>query len=150
MPPPFKPKPGEEEPVPAVFLHCQAVYEAMFAKATKQGDSMVYEGFLTKLVTVELRLSVPYYTTITRALKEMGCIKPLRRGGSTTESQWEVCYEPTLEAYKEILKARKEDPDYKPKLTVAGKSAWRGQMEQQMKDLNERQTRIEVALGLTQ
>jgi hypothetical protein len=95
---------------PALFEHCVNVYKAMFEHAHAVttddlkgtvGDVIVYEGFLTKLITQELNLSVPYYTSIRKALIDMGCIRQLRRGGSTTESQWELVYEPTLRAFME-------------------------------------------------
>lgn len=101
---------------PALFDHCVNTYKAMLdsAKSVTTGDDgedvelsddrlpnsiIVYEGFLTHLVTVELRLSVPYYTSIRKKLMEMGCIRQLKRGGGNSPSQWELIFEPTLEAF---------------------------------------------------
>jgi hypothetical protein len=64
-------------------------------------EAVVYEGFLTKLVTEELHLSVPYYTTVMRALKKMGCVRQVRRGGSTSPSQWQLYFEPTENLFTE-------------------------------------------------
>lgn len=103
---------------PALFEHCCTVYDAMLSEAKQipiqepvVGSSsdieerqeleqhiIVYEGFLTKLFS-NLHISVPYYTTVRTALMNMGCIKQLRRGGSSSPSQWEMIYEPTLEAF---------------------------------------------------
>lgn len=113
---------NEDKAPPALFEHCQKVYAAMLreakpldvigedkAEVRRDGDSveivadrkriMVYEGFLTQLITGKLNLSVPYYTSTRQNLIRMGCIRQLRRGGSTTPSQWELVYEPTLEAF---------------------------------------------------
>lgn len=97
---------------PALYDHCCRVYRGMLEEARsvqvnpdtedESGEDLhiiVYEGFLTQLITGKLNLSVPYYTTTLKALKAMGCIRQLRRGGSSTPSQWELIYEPTLEAF---------------------------------------------------
>lgn len=97
----------ETQAPPALFQHCVNVYNAMLGESRSVGSEVesgdnqviVYEGFLTQLVTGELRLSVPYYTSVRKALMAMGCIRQLRRGGSTTPSQWEMIYEPTVEAF---------------------------------------------------
>jgi hypothetical protein len=108
---------AEKEYVPpAVYFHCLSVYERMLAQAklvraveveddeeqSSEGDMIVYEGALTSLVTQELHLSVPYYTSVTRALKAMGCVKQLRRGGGQALSQWLLLREPTVELYQEM------------------------------------------------
>jgi hypothetical protein len=92
----------ETDAPPALFGHCQKVYEEMLNDATPHGGMIVYEGFLTQLVTGKLNLSVPYYTAIRSTLTSMGCIRQLRRGGSTTPSQWELIYEPDLEAFMNV------------------------------------------------
>lgn len=110
---------------PALFEHCCRTYKEMLrqAKAVVQptygdeqsaGQIIVYEGFFTQLVTNSLNLSVPYYTNIRQALLRMGCIKQLKRGGGTSPSQWELIYEPTLEAFynarpSKIPKQTKDD-----------------------------------------
>lgn len=104
-----RPSPEDEGALPVLFSHSKDVYEAMLRTSSKQGykeggedkEAVVYEGFLTKLVTEELRLAVPYYTTIMTALKKMGCARQLRRGGSTSPSQWVLYHEPTEELYRD-------------------------------------------------
>lgn len=104
---------------PALFEHCVNVYKAMFDEARAvnnptQEDGVdeiiVYEGFLTQLITGRLNLSVPYYTTVMQALRNMGCVRQLRRGGSTTPSQWELIYEPNLAAFMEQKPERVRKP----------------------------------------
>jgi len=110
------PAPEKEYVPPAIFFHCVSVYERMLAQAklvravevedeeeqSQEGDMVVYEGALTSLVTQELHLSVPYYTSVTRALKAMGCVKQLRRGGGQALSQWLLLREPTVELYQNM------------------------------------------------
>jgi hypothetical protein len=81
---------------------------------------VVYEGFLTQLITGKLALSVPYYTSVTKALKGMGCIRQLRRGGSTSPSQWEMIYEPDLERFLSYAESNLKKPprqDHKTQTT---------------------------------
>ena len=95
----------ETESEPALFHHCEDTYHEMLYQAKPEvldgsdEEVMVYEGFLTELITNKLNLSVPYYTSITQALKKMGCARQLRRGGSNTQSQWLLIKEPTPEAF---------------------------------------------------
>jgi len=105
---------------PALFEHCVKVYESMLSDAHavttddlngSVGEIIVYEGFLTQLITVKLNLSVPYYTSVRKALTNMGCIRQLRRGGSTTPSQWELIYEPTLDAFMRQQPKKERKPD---------------------------------------
>jgi len=151
-----KPGPLGDDVLPILFDHCKAVYRAMFDRAEKryadeplnaggpaeiaalgndnQDAMLVYEGHLTRLFT-ELRLSVPYYSSVTKELKRMGCIRQLRRGGGNSPSQWELIQEPTEELYKI---GTRNDP---PKTIV-------GQMQQQLNSVNNRLLRVEQALGL--
>jgi hypothetical protein len=126
--------PGDEDYIPpALFDHCCKTYNAMFREArpiehtvpvsddgpmdgvdVKTVSVMVYEGFLTQLITGKLTLSVPYYTKITQKLIQMGCIRQMKRGGGTAPSQWELVYEPTVEAFmratpRPVPKQTKED-----------------------------------------
>src|SRR3954468_22235888 len=95
-----------ESRAPALFGHCETVYNAMLARATsvREGNvrMVVWEGFLTKLILEELRLATPYYTSVTQALTKMGCIRQLRRGGSSTTSQWELLRAPNLATFHEV------------------------------------------------
>lgn len=131
--------PDETSAPPALFDHCRKTYKEMLAQAhavvdmstvtgidpddetiissrldedgTRHGNIIVYEGFLTQLVTSKLSLSVPYYTSIIGALKRMGCIRQLKRGGGSAPSQWELIYEPTLEAFYNAQPAKVRKPD---------------------------------------
>ena len=94
----------------AMFQHCARVYGTMFSQASRvQADGtttmVVYEGFLTKLVKDECNLPTPYYTAIRRKLLDMGCIRQLRRGGSSSPSQWELLREPTADLWDNLPKA---------------------------------------------
>lgn len=93
----------EQSAPPALFQHALKTYEAMLIKAkevsTTEGVLVVYEGKLTDLITKELYLSTPYYTSITRVLKAMGCIQQLKRGGGSAPSQWLMVKMPTLEDF---------------------------------------------------
>lgn len=91
-----------QTPPGATYHHCKMVFEEMnrLAKDHEENEvtMRVYEGFLTKLFE-DLGLSVPYYSKCTTALKQMGCIRQLRRGGGNSPSQWELLKEPTEQAY---------------------------------------------------
>jgi hypothetical protein len=117
--------PPEEEhgAPPALFEHCYNTYREMLAQAksvvgsqTEKGGYepashiVVYEGFLTHLVTHTLNLSVPYYTSVRKNLIRMGCIRQLRRGGGSSPSQWELIHEPTEEAFWNVQEPRVHKP----------------------------------------
>lgn len=130
----------DSEAVPALFEHAYSVYTAMKERAhTEQlhehedGEGLVYEGFLTKLVTVELGLAIPYYTSIMRMLKEMQCVTQLRRGGSSAPSRWALHGEPTVDAFRTVeerLSARMQQEKTTPD-------------SQRVTDLNRRVTVLE-------
>lgn len=106
---------AESDTLPVLYHHCVEVYDKMFSQATNRMvqlagqtvDVLVYEGFLTKLITQQLNLSVPLYTTVTRALMAMGCVSQIRRGGSTSPSQWRLYYPPTEDLFRSKLPQRK-------------------------------------------
>jgi hypothetical protein len=129
------PQPGDLMIVPALFDHAKTVYEKMreTAKQEEVDDTtlLVYEGYLTTLVLKELRLSMPYYTAITRHLVTMGCIEQLRRGGGTTPSRWVLWTPPTIEAWRasEGIRPRRGNAT-----TV---------LQQRVKDLSERVIKLE-------
>jgi|1185.fasta_scaffold65760_3 hypothetical protein len=94
----------DEAPLPAIFGHACTVYKEMESEAeltTEENPQLIWEGHLTKLVA-RLHLSVPYYTSVTRELKRMGCIKQLRRGGGNASSQWLLVTEPTEELFRDL------------------------------------------------
>jgi hypothetical protein len=98
----------EEEEVPtlpAVFEHAANVYkvmeeEAKLVEAAEYGHVLIWEGHLTKLFS-RLHLSVPYYTSVMRELKRMGCVTQKRRGGGNAPSQWLILHEPTEELFRQ-------------------------------------------------
>lgn len=94
----------EEVTTPALFYHCTDAYREMMARANRveldEGtEGIVYEGFITTFFKDELKLSVPYFSSVTKALTKMGCARQLRKGGSSTPSQWLMITEPTLELF---------------------------------------------------
>lgn len=139
----------KEEAVPALYEHCERAYKEMFACAAgvpmdgrdDMPPAVVYEGHLTKLFADTLHLSVPYYTSVTRALKDMGCIRQLRRGGSTGLSQWLLITEPTREKFDQRV------GDGMSRRRYVTESQWRA-LQQQTTALNNRLLRVERALGL--
>jgi hypothetical protein len=101
---------SETETPVALYGHCLITYQTMLSEATGIVDDdntiIVWEGMLTRLITSQLNLSVPYYTAVTKALKRMGCIRQLKRGGGTAPSQWELLMEPTEELFINALPKR--------------------------------------------
>lgn len=83
------------------FRYCVQVYQVMKNESFYHGESdqTIWEGFFTKLITEDLGLSVPYYSTIRRELMRMECIRQLRRGGGSSPSQWALLHEPTEELW---------------------------------------------------
>jgi hypothetical protein len=67
--------------------------------------ALVYEGFLTRLFQ-DLSLATPYYTTVMRRLRTMGCVQQLSRGGGNSPSRWELVTEPTWEKFEEFENKR--------------------------------------------
>lgn len=106
----------DDDPTPALYIHCETTYKALLAGAQSRTDDqgneiLVWEGMFTALITNKLNLSVPYYTKIRKALLEMGCIRQLRRGGGTAPSLWELIQEPTLTLYESKMPKRKKRVD---------------------------------------
>jgi hypothetical protein len=95
------------KPLPALFDHCSNVYAAMVERSVvkypEEGEEgtpyRVYEGFTTQLFR-QLRLSVPYYTSVMKELQRMGCVLQLRRGGNNAASHWLLQQEPTPELFR--------------------------------------------------
>lgn len=110
-----------DESPQALYQHCERTYRAMLNEASgklmfdeeanQERIYVVWEGMLTQFITGKLNLSVPYYTYITRALKRMGCVRQLKRGGGTSPSQWELIKEPTLELFESSHAPRKKRED---------------------------------------
>ena len=127
----------ENSSLPAVYYHAQQVYQEMFNRAGMAGeDQLVYEGHLTKLF-LDLHFSTPYYAKVTHALRAMGCIRQLRRGGGSAESQWELLREPTQYLWEQS-RSKKTAPGTKTEQRFE-------QLEQQLRAHNDRLNRLEGA-----
>ena len=93
------------EAPPALFVHCCKVYELMQQESVLRPmpnggeDALIWEGSLTQLITRQANLALPFYTSVTRRLKSMGCIHSLRRGGGSSPSVWQLLKEPEYGDY---------------------------------------------------
>jgi hypothetical protein len=131
----------EDKPVKALYDHCLNVYNEMHEQARTSTDyagyedQLVYIGHLTKLFQA-LDLAVPYYTSVMKMLKAMGCVEQIRRGGGGAPSAWAVFNAPEREAFE------KSAPLKRP---VAGKLA---ALEQQLRDQNVRINKLEQMMGV--
>lgn len=130
----------ESTTLPALYYHCIDVYNAMVAgseykKLDDGSEARLWTGMTTALITEDLRLSVPYYSSITRNLKRMGCIRLIRRGGGNSPSVWEVLHEPTEKLF---LEARP--------ITKTKRQSEIAALQQQVKDLASRVTSHDDAL----
>lgn len=138
----------DEDVLPQLFHHCVNVYAEMakHSSARKLSDDeaaeaqseylIVYEGFLVKLITDTLHLSVPFFTSVTRELKRMGCVRQLRRGGGSSPSQWELITEPTEDLWREKV-ARRVAP--RDRISM---------LEQQVRHLNTRVQQLETQIAV--
>lgn len=118
--------------IPALFSQCVDVYERMEKVATEREEGpKIYEGHLTRLISTA-GYSTPYYTSITRALKSMGCIAAIRRGGGGAASQFEIIKPPTEELFMEYFAG--ETPEAKAKRGSAKKTDV-ATVAQQVRDL---------------
>ena len=132
----------KETSLPSLFVHCRKIWARM-AELSETVDveghpTSVYRGHLTKLVIKEQGLSVPYYTQVMQALKAMGCVRQLRRGGGNAKSIWELKAEPTEERWKRFESTGKTP-------AAAGKTAV---LEQQVRDINRRLQSVEATVQL--
>jgi len=130
---------------PALFHHCKAVYEAMWADAEDRqisddelepGESgwiKVWEGSGVKLID-QLNLSPPYYSKVYGALQRMDCIRQIRRGGGGAPSLWLLVQEPTYELYQSV------------DVLLTPQQAAKDGQQQMLNDLARRVSRLETAL----
>jgi hypothetical protein len=135
----------EEDTTPALFFHCVEAYEEMLARAQRvtldEGtEGIVYEGFITALFRDVLKYSSPYFSSVTQALTKMGCARQLKRGGSSTPSQWIMITEPTPELF---AKYQEEMPARVKYVTVIEHAG----LEQRVKDLTVRVSKIDAILA---
>lgn len=140
-------QPDEEEVLPALYWHCVAAYENMEATAQlvefdDDEKRLIWTGHLTRLVA-DLHLSTPYFTFIRRSLTKMKCIRQIKRGGGSAESQWELLTQPTPELWETV-------PKQQVSRSVAERTRVDKKLEQsqQIRDLQTRMNRVEQALGI--
>jgi hypothetical protein len=121
----------------AMFEHCVRVYAKMNSEAIEIGEQgeLVWEGHTTALFR-ELELSSPYYTSVMKMLKGMGCVVQIRRGGGNSVSRWQLNYEPDEAAFN-VVDSR---------LVVRQGSLAAAQ--QQIRDLTKRVTELEAAVAV--
>jgi hypothetical protein len=116
--------------------------ESVAKNVGEEGEIVVYEGRLTALVTKDLGLAVPRYTECVGALRVMGAIRQLRRGGGNSPSQWELIREPTLQEYEAYVgEAKKKEDEGNPPDEFEI-------LQQQIRSLDRRLTGLESAIGL--
>jgi len=124
----------EQSAPPRLYEHCLTVFEQMRTEAkpaaVEGAHALVYEGFLTRLFN-RLSLATPYYTSVMQALRKMGCVRQLSRGGGASPSKWELLTEPTIELFTGAQVKKLHD------------NTWRGQMQQQVSDLRDRLDDVE-------
>lgn len=89
-----------EETISVMYEHCRKAYSILREEAEKLGDEVIWEGFMTHLIGDQMGMSTPYYSSILSNLKRMGCVKQIRRGGSSTPSQWALLQPPTVELFQ--------------------------------------------------
>jgi hypothetical protein len=127
---------------PILFEYVMQVYSTMEEQASVEKDedtkrtSLVWEGFMTHLISDELGFPAPYYTKILRKMKEMDCIVQLRRGGSTTPSRWLLVQAPTEELFDEAQPSK-----------MTQRQGRIAALEQQIRDLNRRVSQLEATSG---
>lgn len=144
----------DERPIKALFDHCTTVFDEMFKDAVPEetternydaGEAkdytetaatgyMIWTGHTTQLFA-RLGMATPYYTTVMQALKKMGCVEQVRRGGGNSMSKWRLVRKPEEEAFEAAEKIKKP--------TGGSLEA----VKQQVRSLNERLTVLEDAFG---
>lgn len=131
--------------LPALYHHCVTVYSRMYSKGERDTTTGVvtYEGFIHKLITRDLGMAGPLYSYVMNALKHMGCIKQIRRGGGSSPSWWRLITAPTPLLFRQM-------PD-KDKTSTARNKASASNKEvthSQMISMNNRLLQTEEALAI--
>lgn len=136
----------------ALWRHVQNLYDRMAIEADEDG---IWEGKLTALVVNEMHLSLPYYTSLTRALKTMGCIAQIKRGGGGSKSQWKMIRPPTVQEFETLVAdsggkiTALHNPSGLRNQAVYNKryvQTKEGQREQRERDQNDRITSLETEI----
>jgi hypothetical protein len=133
---PRVPKKGQSPS--AMFQHVSRAYSIMAAEAVELEDGrLIYEGYLTHLVTKQMNLSTPYYTSIKNHLVNMQCIVQLKRGGGTSPSQWELSFAPSIGDFNRVKDAS-GNTKVKNQQQKTNES-----LEQKIRNMNERMITLE-------
>lgn len=144
----------EERPMKALYDHCNLIFDEMYKEAVPEetvvsrieGDEqtpgtevttatgyMIWTGHTTHLFS-RLGMATPYYTTVMTALKKMGCVEQIKRGGGNSMSKWRLVRKPEEDYFHAAEKLQKP---------VQGSQK---ALEQQVRDLNKRVTTLEDVL----
>jgi hypothetical protein len=142
----------EERPMKALYDHCVTVFDEMFKEAVPEETAqlekdgiaatarsdievvpsgyMIWTGHLTQ-VFARLGMATPYYTSVMSALKKMGCVEQVKRGGGNSMSKWRLVRRPEEDFFHAAEKL---------KLPTQGSQK---ALEQQVRDMNKRLTELE-------
>lgn len=145
----------DDRPMKALYDHCVEIFEEMEREAVPEETTennysggpamdqpqtiasatgyMIWTGHTTHLFS-RLGKATPYYTSVMEALKKMGCVEQIKRGGGNSMSKWRLVRRPEEEYFHAAEKLRRP---------VQGSQK---ALEQQMRDLNKRVTALEDAL----
>lgn len=120
-----------------MYDHALRVYNRMIeqADATEDGD-IIYRGFLSNLFQQELKLPLPYYSIIKRALEELGCIEQQKRGGGTSPSEWRLYFSPDPLLFEQLMVLdsgrRRQLPRNRLEQTIASMNSRLSEVERQV------------------
>lgn len=137
----------DERPLPALWTYVQKVYSTMKEEAEtgiinpgaeREETGLIYEGHLTNLFS-NLGIPNPYYTSVTRMLKLMGCCVQLRRGGGPSASRWCLDKTPTEDDFRAALVSGRKGLQNRGKLA---------QVEQRIRDLTSYTQRLESRIAV--
>lgn len=128
--------------VPAILAHATRLYEEMLAESTpyEQGGHL-YKGFMQETFK-RTNLSSPYYSRLTKLLKEMGCITQIQRGArGGKESVWHLRQPPTEDLMLEVDPAAINGANQLAEVVRQNHSI----LSQRIKDLGRRISSLEAA-----
>jgi hypothetical protein len=117
-----------------LLTHSINAYEEMLKTARRVDGKLIWTGFTTHLIRDELNLPGPYYTQVMNALKRMGCLEQLQRGGSSTQSKWLMLCKPTEKLFNSAP------------MRVTHQTSRLYMLEQRVNDVNTRLSNIEALL----
>ena len=148
----MQPEAAEDRMMPALWTYVAKVYRQMEDEAEverlagdlqgeeEEATGLVYTGHLTSLFQ-GMGIPNPYYTSVTRALKLMGCVIQLRRGGGTARSKWLLVAPPSEESFMDADAGSKTARAHKGKVAI---------LEQRVRDLTKRVVALEDLISQSQ